>query len=89
MKKRGSWGLKHARYEISWRLCAARCLDVQNSLVNVLTCTGAPASLVTRSRSVAVAAPFQRKLRTDSSKARGSCSSSGRSAVAVRSVIAC
>ena len=46
-----------ARYEISWRLCAARCLDVQNSLVNVLTCTGAPASLVSRSRSVAVALP--------------------------------
>src|SRR6185295_4780404 len=89
MKKRGSWGLKQARYEISWRLCAARCLEVQNSLVNVLTCTEAPASLVTTSRSVAVAVPSQRKLRTDSSNAEGSSSLNGRIAAAVRFVIAC
>ena len=42
MKNRGSCGLKQARYEISWRLCAARCRLVQNSLTNVGTCTMRP-----------------------------------------------
>ena len=45
MKKRGNCGLKHARYEISCRLCAARCRAVQNSLVSVLTRSGSPASV--------------------------------------------
>src|SRR5208282_5696790 len=34
MKKRGSWGLKQARKEISCRRLASRCLAVQNSLTN-------------------------------------------------------
>jgi hypothetical protein len=33
MKKRGSWGLKQALYEISWIDAASRCPDVQNSLI--------------------------------------------------------
>src|SRR5205809_536912 len=36
-KKRGNCGLKHARYEISCRLLAARCFDVQNSLMHTGT----------------------------------------------------
>src|SRR5688572_31633911 len=40
MKNRGSWGLKQARYETSCRLCAARCLLVQNSLTKVSTTIG-------------------------------------------------
>ncbi len=44
MKNRGSCGLKQARYEISWRLCAARCRLVQNSLTNVGTAATRPSA---------------------------------------------
>src|SRR5262245_22786180 len=69
MKKRGSCGLKQARYEISCRLLAARCLLVQNSLTSVSTTIGrfARPTLVTAR---AVGRPFQRK-------ARSSCSTAG------------
>ena len=62
MKKRGSCGLKHARYETSWRLCAARCLLVQNSLTSVSTTIGrdfARPTLVT-ARAVWPAVPLER-----------------------------
>src|SRR2546423_1752309 len=68
MKKRGSCGLKHARYDTSWRLLAARCLLVQNSLTRVSTMIGRRASptLVT---SLAVGRPFQWNARSSWSTA--------------------
>ena len=48
MKNAGNWGLKQARYEISCRLLAARCLLVQNSFVSTGTITPVPLSIEDR-----------------------------------------
>src|SRR5580765_6212275 len=63
MKNLGSWGLKHARYDTSCRLLAARCLLVQNSLTRVSTMMGrfARPTLVT---ALAVWRPFHLNARS-------------------------
>src|SRR5438046_739966 len=70
MKNLGSCGLKHARYDTSWRLLAARCLLVQNSLTSVSTTIGCfvrPTLVI----SCAVGRPFQVKPRSSCRIARG------------------
>src|SRR5688500_14272997 len=64
MKKRGSCGLKHARYDTSCRLCAARCLLVQNSLTNVSTTMGRDFDRPTLVMARLVGRPFHRNARS-------------------------
>ena len=58
MKKRGSCGLKQARYEISCRLCAARWRLVQNSFTNVGTRTTRPSGRSAAAVTVSTVAPM-------------------------------
>jgi hypothetical protein len=76
MKKRGSCGLKQARYDTSWRLFAARCLLVQNSLTSVSTTIGRLASpmLVTV---CSVRRPFQLNARSSAATAGAGRASAG------------
>ena len=57
MKNRGNWGLKQARYEISWSELPARCLAVQNSLVKTGTSSAPPRAFAVRSMEVRVFSP--------------------------------
>src|SRR5688572_11172162 len=64
MKNRGSCGLKQARYETSWRLFAARCRLVQNSLTNVSTTIGLDLARPTLVIARVVGRPFHWKARS-------------------------
>src|SRR3954471_5192183 len=76
MKNLGSCGLKHARYDTSWRLFAARCLLVQNSLTSVSTMMGrfARPTLVIF---LAVGRPFHLNARNSLTTPCGPCGRSG------------
>src|SRR5215510_14165397 len=67
MKNRGSCGLKHARYDTSCRLLAARCRLVQNSLTSVSTTIGRRLARPTLVICFRVARPFQRNARSSRS----------------------
>src|SRR5437879_4325804 len=70
MKKRGSCGLKQARYETSCRLLAARCLEVQNSFTYVGTVIRLPAPVSAVVSMICVAFPNSRKAANCSAKER-------------------
>src|SRR5262245_61224362 len=81
MKKRGSCGLKQARYETSCRLLAARCLEVQNALVKVATSSASPAPVKTAVAPATVFGPrSNRKCRSASASVRLSRVSNDRAA---------